>query len=42
MKDIYQIGEVLLRKYTNLRLSYLCLILSIITSLATLLVVQFS
>lgn len=41
MKDIYQIGEVLMRKYTNLRLSYICLILSIASSLLALAIVQF-
>ena len=41
MKDTYQIGEVLMRKYSNLRLSYICLILSIISSLITMMIIQF-
>ena len=40
MKDIYQIGEVLMRKYNNLRLSYLCLALSIASLLITMTVTQ--
>jgi len=33
IKDIYQIGQVLQKKYTNLRLSYICLAGGIVSSL---------
>jgi hypothetical protein len=40
MKDIYQIGKVLQKKYTNLRLSYFPLALGIVASLIAFGVVQ--
>lgn len=41
MKDIYQMGQVIQKKYQNLRRSYLCLAAGIIVAMAALLINQF-
>jgi len=41
MKDTYQIGQVLQKKYTNLRLSYSSLALGVLASFVSFSVVQF-
>ena len=41
MKDIYQLGQVLNKKYKNLRYSYLSLAIGIVVSVSTFAILSF-